>query len=120
MTLKSGAIIAVITRCSDFLIHVDPVFGNCFTYNHNRSSNLTSSRAGPMYGLRLIVYVNASEYLPTTEATGVKIVVHEKTAFPFPDTFGYNAPVGYISSFGVKMVSTCMCHNLITPQRKTQ
>jgi hypothetical protein len=51
------------------------------------------------------LYVNVTEYLPTTEATGIKMVVHEKTSFPFPDTFGYNAPVGYISSFGIKMVS---------------
>ena len=55
------------------------------------------------YGLRLIVYINASEYLPTTEAAGIKMTIHEKTEYPFPDTFGYNAPVGYISSFGIKL-----------------
>ena len=48
--------------------------------------------------------MNISEYLPTTEATGIKLTIHEKTAFPFPDTFGYNAPVGYQSSFGIRMV----------------
>lgn len=31
---------------SDFLTHIDPVFGSCFTFNHNRTVNLTSIRAG--------------------------------------------------------------------------
>lgn len=25
---------------------------------------------GPMYGLRMLVYVNTSDYMPTTEASG--------------------------------------------------
>ncbi|TMS36269.1 hypothetical protein L596_003474 [Steinernema carpocapsae] len=102
----------------DFLTHVDPVFGSCFTFNHNRTLNLTSIRAGlyrctifrllrrrlgPMYGLRMLVYVNASDYMPTTEATGVRLTIHDKEDFPFPDTFGYSAPTGYISSFGLRL-----------------
>ncbi|CAI5455769.1 unnamed protein product [Caenorhabditis angaria] len=87
----------------DFLTHIDPVFGSCFTYNHDRSVNLTSIRAGPMYGLRMLVYVNASDYMPTTEATGVRLTIHDKDEFPFPDTFGYSAPTGYVSSFGLRL-----------------
>ncbi|KHN70629.1 Degenerin mec-10 [Toxocara canis] len=87
----------------DFLVVPDPTFGNCFTFNHNRTENKSSIRAGPMYGLRLLVYVNASDYLPTTEAVGVRITIHDKEEYPFPDTFGYSAPTGYISSFGMKM-----------------
>uniref|UniRef100_A0A914Y447 Degenerin mec-4/10 cytosolic domain-containing protein n=1 Tax=Panagrolaimus superbus TaxID=310955 RepID=A0A914Y447_9BILA len=88
---------------NDFLTHVDPTFGSCFTFNHNRTVNLTSIRAGPMYGLRMLVYVNASDYMPTTEATGVRLTIHDKEDFPFPDTFGYSAPTGYVSSFGLKL-----------------
>ncbi|GMT05278.1 hypothetical protein PENTCL1PPCAC_27452, partial [Pristionchus entomophagus] len=87
----------------DFMTHVDPVFGNCFTFNYNRTVNLTSLRAGPMYGLRMLVYVNASDYMPTTEATGVRLTIHDKEDFPFPDTFGYSAPTGYVSSFGLRL-----------------
>ncbi|KAE9550741.1 hypothetical protein FO519_006042 [Halicephalobus sp. NKZ332] len=87
----------------DFLTHVDPTFGSCFTFNHNRTVNLTSIRAGPMYGLRMLVYVNASDYMPTTEATGVRLTIHDKEDFPFPDTSGYSAPTGYISSFGLRL-----------------
>ncbi|CEF63897.1 Na+ channel, amiloride-sensitive family and Degenerin family-containing protein [Strongyloides ratti] len=88
---------------NDFITHVDPTYGSCFTYNYDKSKNLTSIRAGPMYGLRMLVYVNASEYMPTTEATGVRLTIHDKEDFPFPDTFGYSAPTGYISSFGLRL-----------------
>ncbi|KAE9414547.1 hypothetical protein Angca_007670 [Angiostrongylus cantonensis] len=88
---------------ADFLTHIDPVFGSCFTFNHNRNVSLTSIRAGPMYGLRMLVYVNASDYMPTTEATGVRLTIHDKEEFPFPDTFGYSAPTGYVSSFGLRL-----------------
>uniref|UniRef100_A0A1I8E8K1 Amiloride-sensitive sodium channel n=1 Tax=Wuchereria bancrofti TaxID=6293 RepID=A0A1I8E8K1_WUCBA len=87
----------------DFLTHIDPNFGSCFTFNHNRSMNLTTLRAGPMYGLRILVYVNESEYMPTTEATGIRLAIHDKEDYPFPDTFGYSAPTGYISSFGLRL-----------------
>ncbi|VDO99369.1 unnamed protein product [Heligmosomoides polygyrus] len=87
----------------DFAIISDPTFGNCFTFNHNRSDIKSSLRAGPMYGLRVMLFVNASDYLPTSEAVGVRLTIHDKEEFPFPDTFGYSAPTGYISSFGMRM-----------------
>lgn len=55
-----------------------------------------------MYGLRLLMNVNQSDYLPTTEAAGIRLLVHDQTQQPFPDTFGYSAPTGTISSFGLK------------------
>ncbi|KIH64603.1 hypothetical protein ANCDUO_05085 [Ancylostoma duodenale] len=44
--------------------------------------------------LRLMVFVNTSDYLPTTEATGVRIAIHSQRECPFPDVFGYSAPTG--------------------------
>ncbi|VDK49207.1 unnamed protein product [Anisakis simplex] len=92
----------------DFKLHVDPAFGNCYTFNANRKNPLVSSRAGPGYGeicigLRLMVFVNATDYLPTTEATGVRIAIHGQDEYPFPDTFGYSAPTGSVSSFGLSV-----------------
>ncbi|KAI6209584.1 hypothetical protein M3Y96_00236300 [Aphelenchoides besseyi] len=84
-------------------LHVDPSFGNCYTFNANLEKNLTSSRAGPSYGLRLLVHINHTDYLPTTQATGVRIAIHHKKETPFPDTFGYSAPTGAVSSFGMSM-----------------
>ncbi|VBB34480.1 unnamed protein product, partial [Acanthocheilonema viteae] len=40
--------------------------------------------------------------MATSEAAGVRLAIHSPTDFPFPDTFGYSAPVGFISSFGLK------------------
>lgn len=51
-----------------------------------------------------MLFVNASDYLPTSEAVGIRLTIHDKEDFPFPDTFGYSAPTGYISSFGMRMV----------------
>ncbi|GMR63025.1 hypothetical protein PMAYCL1PPCAC_33220, partial [Pristionchus mayeri] len=87
----------------DFMQIVDPTFGNCYMFNYNKSEPLSSIRAGPMYGLRVLMYIAADEYLPTTEAVGIRMTIHDKDDFPFPDTFGYSAPTGYISSFGMNM-----------------
>ncbi|CAJ0944289.1 unnamed protein product, partial [Mesorhabditis belari] len=103
-----------ITRCSfngrdcnishDFSHYLDPIYGTCFTFNHDpRQSNLTSERAGPNYGLRFQVFVNIEEYMPTTEAAGVRLTVHSSDEQPFPDTLGYSAPTGFVSSFGIRM-----------------
>lgn len=34
----------------DFKLHVDPAFGNCYTFNWDVNNNHSSSKAGPMYG----------------------------------------------------------------------
>uniref|UniRef100_A0A914C4J5 Uncharacterized protein n=1 Tax=Acrobeloides nanus TaxID=290746 RepID=A0A914C4J5_9BILA len=67
---------------SDFLLHYDPTYGNCFTFNWNRTKPLGAHRAGANYG---------------------KITIHDKWISPFPDAFGYSAPTGFMSSFGVRM-----------------
>uniref|UniRef100_A0A8R1HXL4 Degenerin n=1 Tax=Caenorhabditis japonica TaxID=281687 RepID=A0A8R1HXL4_CAEJA len=87
----------------DFELVADPTFGNCFVFNHDRAIFKSSLRAGPQYGLRVMLFVNASDYLPTSEAVGIRLTIHDKEDFPFPDTFGYSAPTGYISSFGMRM-----------------
>lgn len=35
---------------NDFKLHVDPAFGNCYTFNANFKKPLNSNRAGPSYG----------------------------------------------------------------------
>ncbi|GMT33916.1 hypothetical protein PFISCL1PPCAC_25213, partial [Pristionchus fissidentatus] len=87
----------------DFKLYIDHTFGNCYTFNANPARLFTSSRAGPSYGLRLMVFVNASDYLPTTDAVGVRIAIHGQKENPFPDTFGYSAPTGIVSSFGLSL-----------------
>lgn len=52
----------------------------------------------------MLVFVSVDDYMPTTEATGIRLAIHEKEQFPFPDAFGYSAPTGVISSFGMRLV----------------
>ncbi|KAL3093759.1 hypothetical protein niasHT_027030 [Heterodera trifolii] len=95
-----------ITKCSfngrecsveeDFSLYVDPTYGNCFTFNAHPDKNVLSERAGPNYGLRFQVFVNVSDYLPTTEAAGVRITVHKSMRRVL-------APTGFVSSFGIRL-----------------
>uniref|UniRef100_A0A0N4ZC81 Degenerin-like protein unc-105 n=1 Tax=Parastrongyloides trichosuri TaxID=131310 RepID=A0A0N4ZC81_PARTI len=87
----------------DFKLHYDATYGNCYTFNWNRARNVSANRAGANYGLRLLLFANISEYLPTTESVGFRITVHDKWITPFPDAFGYSAPTGFMTSFGVRM-----------------
>ena len=32
----------------DFALHIDPIYGNCFTFNHNRSVSLRNTRVGAL------------------------------------------------------------------------
>lgn len=60
-----------------------------------------------------MVFVNTSDYLPTTEATGVRIAIHGQRECPFPDTFGYSAPTGAVSSFGISLVRVVILNGII-------
>ncbi|KAK6028451.1 Amiloride-sensitive sodium channel [Ostertagia ostertagi] len=53
-------------------------------------------------GIRVLLFVNISDYISTTESAGIRLAIHAPTEYPFPDTFGYSAPVGFVSSFGMK------------------
>uniref|UniRef100_A0AC35U509 Amiloride-sensitive sodium channel n=1 Tax=Rhabditophanes sp. KR3021 TaxID=114890 RepID=A0AC35U509_9BILA len=88
---------------NDFKLHYDATYGNCYTFNHNRSRMVQANRAGANYGLRMLLFANTSEYLPTTESVGFRVTVHDKWITPFPDAFGYSAPTGFMTSFGVRM-----------------
>nr|CAD2184833.1 unnamed protein product [Meloidogyne enterolobii] len=87
----------------DFKQIFDPTYGNCYTFNWNRNATVTAYRAGANYGLKVMLYANVSEYLSITEAVGFRITVHDKWTVPFADAFGYNAPTGFMSAFGVRM-----------------
>ncbi|VDK83305.1 unnamed protein product [Litomosoides sigmodontis] len=87
----------------DFKLHYDQTYGNCYTFNWNRTKQVKAHQTGANFGLRVLLYADISEYLPTSEAVGFRITIHDKWVVPFPDAFGYNAPTGFLSSFGVRM-----------------
>lgn len=100
---------------NDFSHRTDPIYGACYTFNdapEDTAPKYKSTRAGPLYGLRLLLKSNQTEYLPLTESAGVRVAVHKQGEEPFPDAFGYNAAAGFTTSFGIKFVPTpslCRC-----------
>ncbi|VDO93537.1 unnamed protein product [Heligmosomoides polygyrus] len=90
----------------EFEAFLDPTYGACFTYVGRHHASITDERAGPAYDRFLrSLFVNISEYLPTTEAAGVRLTVHSIHEQAFPDTLGHSAPTGFVSSFGIKLKS---------------
>ncbi|VDM77662.1 unnamed protein product [Strongylus vulgaris] len=87
----------------DFREFYDSTYGVCQTFNFK--GNYTSSKAGPLFGLRMVVRTDQAKYLPWTETAGMDEV-------PFPDVLGYFAPPGTATSIGVRFVST---HRLPKP-----
>jgi alpha-galactosidase len=60
--------------------NVDPTMGRCFTFNLNNS--LMTERAGPFYGLRLMLSTNSSEYLAIQTAAGISVLIHDQVSLP--------------------------------------
>lgn len=87
---------------SDWDSYVDPIMGSCFTFN--KDSRLKASRAGPIYGLRLVLKTNVSEFMATSATTGMRVVVHDQKEFPFPDVFGHNIQAGRSTEMRVSYV----------------
>jgi hypothetical protein len=52
----------------------------------------------------MILYTNVSDYLPSTEYAGFKVVVHPQEYSPFPNTEGYFAAVGTSVKFSMSQV----------------
>ncbi|CAB03443.3 Amiloride-sensitive sodium channel [Caenorhabditis elegans] len=89
---------------TDFNDFYNPSYGNCLQFNTD--GMYSSSRAGPLYGLRMVMRTDQDTYLPWTEASGVIIDIHMQDEIPYPDVFGYFAPPGTASSLGVSYVQT--------------
>ncbi|KAK0403493.1 hypothetical protein QR680_016950 [Steinernema hermaphroditum] len=84
---------------SDWTAWQDPRMGQCFTFN--QQSNHSAKRAGPTYGLRLLLLTDRREYLATSESAGMRVIVTDQTELIFPDITGYVVATGTSASIGV-------------------
>ncbi|XP_070541621.1 amiloride-sensitive sodium channel subunit gamma-like [Ptychodera flava] len=81
-------------------------YGNCFTFNSGRNGEaLTINKPGPMYGLSLELYIEQIEYMiGTTEAAGVRVLLHHQDEMPFPEDEGFSVAPGQAASVGVRQM----------------
>ncbi|XP_066274107.1 amiloride-sensitive sodium channel subunit alpha-like [Branchiostoma lanceolatum] len=91
----------------NFTKFLDSAYGNCFTFNKEQGTPIeTSTSAGPLHGLSLILYIEQEDYIPTiTEKAGVRVVIHSNDVFPFPESEGFDAPPGFLTSAGLRLTS---------------
>ncbi|ETN76502.1 Amiloride-sensitive sodium channel [Necator americanus] len=108
---------------TDFQEFYDPTYGICQMFNVE--GNYSSSRAGPLFGLRMVIRTDQEKYLPWTETAGVVMSIHGKDERPFPDVFGYFAPPGTATSvescfrdcLQEKIISDCGCYDPAYPHK---
>ena len=89
---------------SDFKQIYDPALGNCFTYNFDVNHLKQSFRAGAPYGLTILLQGSQSDYMCTSQTAGFKVIIHNATEHPFPDTSGYLIAPGTSSNLAIKQV----------------
>lgn len=53
----------------------------------------------------MLLVTPQSDYLPMISSAGVRVAVHAQNDYPFPDAFGYDAPTGRTTSFGVSYLT---------------
>ena len=99
----------------------DPYYFNCFTFQPQRILQSKSTRlAGVEYGLSLLLFSDSAGQLSTSSgentlmygmveadpalasSQGVKVVVHSQNTMPHPTADGYDIPIGYSVTIGLK------------------
>ncbi|MCP3666123.1 MAG: hypothetical protein GY696_27090 [Gammaproteobacteria bacterium] len=91
-------------RFRDFKNNYSPSMGNCFTYNYAADSRLMTHRAGEGFGLTILLQVSQKDYLCTSQTAGFRIVIHNSTEHPFPDSAGYLISPGTYTNIALTQV----------------
>ncbi|XP_054850715.1 amiloride-sensitive sodium channel subunit beta isoform X2 [Eublepharis macularius] len=80
-----------------------PDHGNCYIFNWGMEEKpLISSNPGAEFGLKLILDINQTDYLPfLTSTAGARLMLHEQKSFPFLKDEGIFAMAGTETSIGV-------------------
>ncbi|XP_038623643.1 amiloride-sensitive sodium channel subunit gamma-like [Tachyglossus aculeatus] len=100
---------------SSFSGFINYKFGNCYTFNSQKSGDIRGSpiapevlnvtKAGFMYGLHLELFIQQIEYVrDMTHAAGIRLLIHDQAQMPFPEDEGVNIPPGAETDIGMMKV----------------
>lgn len=82
------------------------LYGNCYTFNSGWDGEdllVTSSKAGPLYGLSLEMFIEQDEYIgDLSDSAGIRVQVHSQNVMPFPEDQGFNIAPGFVTSMALK------------------
>ncbi|XP_056386699.1 amiloride-sensitive sodium channel subunit alpha isoform X2 [Hyla sarda] len=84
------------------------IYGNCYTFNHNRSESETwnSSMPGIKNGLTLVLRTDQYDYIPLlSTVAGARVLVHGHKEPAFLDDGGFNIQPGVETSIGMRKES---------------
>ncbi|GFN93968.1 acid sensing ion channel 1 [Plakobranchus ocellatus] len=79
--------------------------GNCYTFASSQDSNRSqwlTMRAGPGNGLSMEFDVQFDENLPSTTASGLKVLIHDNGEVPFPEDGGIMAGTEAATSIAIR------------------
>ncbi|KAK6470882.1 amiloride-sensitive sodium channel subunit gamma-like [Huso huso] len=90
-------------------------FGNCYTFNSQKTTDirgapisgaaLNTTRAGFVNGLHLELFIQQIEYVKdVTHSAGIRLLVHDHAATPFPEDEGVKIPPGTETDIGMMKV----------------
>lgn len=81
-----------------------PIYGNCYTFNGENSSNLwMSSMPGIDNGLTLTLRTEQNDFIPLlSTVTGARVTVHGQDEPPFMDDGGFNLRPGVETSISMR------------------
>ncbi|XP_068114596.1 amiloride-sensitive sodium channel subunit alpha [Hyperolius riggenbachi] len=81
------------------------IYGNCYTFNHNRSDSesWSSSTPGMKNGLTLVLRTEQHDYIPLlSSVAGARVLVHGHKEPAFMDDDGFNIQPGVETSLGLR------------------
>ncbi|KAM5140661.1 epithelial sodium channel subunit alpha [Mantella aurantiaca] len=83
-----------------------PIYGNCYTFNHNHSLSDTwrSSMPGIKNGLTVVLRTEQHDYIPLlSSVAGARVLVHGHNEPAFMDDGGFNIQPGVETSISMRM-----------------
>ncbi|XP_028411245.1 degenerin deg-1-like isoform X2 [Dendronephthya gigantea] len=88
--------------------HWNYKYGNCYTFNpginfHGENIGvLKTTKPGPSQGLQLEIDVQQDQYIgPLSAEAGVRVLLHDQGAMPFPFEEGFSVSTGMATSVGI-------------------